>query len=86
MWYGPAVIGTNWHRDMFTPDDRGYITPTGSLAGGHAYRVVQAHPYRNAYRIVNSWGRQWGQAGRAWIHRDHVAYLLAARGEAATIG
>ncbi len=84
-WYGPAVVGTVWYQSMFNPDSDGYIEPTGGAAGGHAYRIVQANT-RYGYRIVNSWGRGWGQSGRAWITRDRLGQLLADRGEAATVG
>lgn len=84
-WYGPAGVGTIWTWDMFTPDRKGFIHPTGNTAGGHAYRVVQFSAAQDAYRIVNSWGKRWGQNGRAWISRVDMAALLAAQGEAATI-
>lgn len=32
---GPAVLGIDWYNDMFRPD-KGYVTPTGGIAGGHA--------------------------------------------------
>lgn len=85
-WYGPAVVGTLWLDAMFSPDAKGYIHPEGGLAGGHAYRVTQAHPTRHAYRIVNSWGRGWGQNGRAWMTRADMASLLERKGEAVTVG
>jgi hypothetical protein len=82
--YGPAVVGTTWTYDMFRPRN-GYLKPTGGTAGGHAWRVVQAQGERNAYRMVNSWGRRWGEQGRAWITRDDMGELLADFGEAVTI-
>lgn len=84
-WYGPAVVGTIWYSDMFTPDTTGYIHPTGSQSGGHAYRLIQHSAKRDAYRIANSWGRTWGQNGRAWIKSADLATLLAQDGEAVTI-
>lgn len=86
QWFGPAVVGTIWTRDMFTPDPNGYLNPTGPDAGGHAWRVVQAHAQRQAYRMVNSWGRGWSESGRAWVRRADMAALLARDGEAVTIG
>lgn len=37
---GPCVLGLNWYRGMSLPDADGWITPTGSLDGGHAIVVV----------------------------------------------
>lgn len=90
--YGPACVGTYWYRSMFTPTPmpgRGglylNVDPGSGIAGGHAWRIVQAHGPRLAYRMVNSWGKAWGESGRAWITREAMAALLAADGEAVTI-
>jgi hypothetical protein len=32
---GPAVLGINWHRGMYTPVNA-WVRPTGSVVGGHA--------------------------------------------------
>lgn len=86
-WYGPAVVGTLWLMDMFDPSPlTGMLTVAGEIAGGHAYRIVQHSTSRDAYRIVNSWGRGWGQNGRAWIRTGDLAGLLANDGDAVTIG
>lgn len=87
----PMVVGTDWHMDMFTPDRWGYITPSGQLAGGHAYLLVGLDPKRQhpitghvgAYRVANSWGTGWGENGRAWISFQHMAALIENWGEAA---
>jgi len=34
---GPVVVGTRWYSSMYQPDSRGYVSPTGGMAGGHAY-------------------------------------------------
>lgn len=83
--YGPVALGTYWYDDMFYPDSRGYIEPTGSIAGGHAYRVVYYSPKDRRFRIVNSWSRGWGQSGRAWISEDNLDALLQQDGEAVTL-
>lgn len=82
-YYGAAVVGTDWTNAMFRPDRQGFIDyqPGDHRAGGHAYRIVQANAERQSYRIVNSWGRTWGQSGRAWITWKAMAALLDAQGE-----
>jgi len=84
-WYGPAVAGTLWTEGMFYTDAYGYIAPSGRADWMHAYDIVHASPWRQAYRIVNSWSVLWGQLGRAWITRIDMAGLLAAAGQALTI-
>jgi hypothetical protein len=33
---GPGVFGIDWWTGMFKPDAQGFISPSGSIAGGHA--------------------------------------------------
>lgn len=91
---GPVVVGTNWHMDMFTPRGDGYLEVRGSIVGGHEWRIVGADRNRivpaecgggkGAFRMVNSWGRGWGEQGRAWVSAHDLDGLLRADGEAVT--
>lgn len=73
---GPVVGGTDWTEAMFDPRKyRGHLVPEGATVGGHAYLFVGYSRERDAFRIINSWGRLWGSAGRAWILRKNVATL-----------
>jgi hypothetical protein len=81
--YGPVVLGTDWTWDMFTPDAQGVVRDTGGVAGGHAYVCIGYSLTRQALRCVNSWGREWAQAGRFWLPFDVAERLIAAQGEAA---
>jgi C1A family cysteine protease len=88
---GPAVIGINWYGNMFDPDKNGFLHVGGQLAGGHAILLVGANRdklcpdgSRGSARIVNSWSRQWGQSGRAWISFTDLDRLMGEDGEAAT--
>ena len=78
---GPAVVGTNWYRDMFYPDGFGVIHPGGPLDGGHAYVVNGVNMKTAMFRIKNSWGRDWGNGGQAWISFRSMAKLIAEQGE-----
>ncbi len=89
---GPMVFGTDWFPEMGQVDRWGYIdVPDARTAyEGHAYCVVGAdtrkvHPLtkaKGAYRVVNSWGRGWGQNGRFWLTFDDADRLIRAAGEA----
>lgn len=85
MHFGPVSVGTNWHEEMFYPDEGGFIRPRGEVSGGHAWRLVGFSQTRHAFRLINSWGTDWGQNGRAWIHEDDLGSLLDAQGEAVTV-
>lgn len=90
--HGPVVVGTNWYRDMFTPDHEGFLEPSGTLEGGHEWRITGADldkicsydNTRGAVRMVNSWGRGWGEQGRAWVSISALDKLIHEEGEAVT--
>jgi hypothetical protein len=87
--HGPVQIGSNWYEQMFTPTREGYVTPGGQNAGGHAYLLIGADRERKnpdgttgAVRLLNSWGRGWSDAGRAWLSFNHLDRLIKEDGEA----
>jgi hypothetical protein len=91
---GPVIFGTNWYNSMFYPDAiTGFITVIGSsgLAGGHAYMIKGVNldklcpdGSRGALRIINSWSKEWGQDGLAWISLKDASRLIKELGEAGT--
>jgi hypothetical protein len=79
---GPAVLGLNWYEGMFEPDERGYIRPTGSLAGGHCI-VARGVSLKYGYVLLhNSWGASWGKNGTCLISFNDLDRLLHEQGEA----
>lgn len=84
-WKGPVVIGVDWFEGMEDTDEEGYIKPTGRPLGGHCVAIVGYSMKRRALRILNSWSREWGERGRAWMTLDHSDYLIhKLNGEACT--
>lgn len=79
---GPVVMGTNWTNDMFNPDANGYVRPTGAVAGGHCYQMLDRLDQEDAYLFDNSWGLGWGDNGRFRMKRKDVEHLLNQQGEA----
>jgi hypothetical protein len=79
---GPVVVGTSWTNDMFNPDAQGFVKPTGSVAGGHCYLMLEKIDAEDAYVFQNSWGASWGQNGRFKIKRSDFDGLLQGSGEA----
>lgn len=85
--HGPVVLGINWYNSMFNPDARGYMTVSGSIAGGHcivAYGYMPNDPVTGSDTIWlrNSWGPGWGVNGTAYIRSADLARLLSEQGEA----
>jgi hypothetical protein len=82
LYQGPVIAGTMWYNDMFTPDREGIIKPTGGMSGGHAYVLNGVDTETGLIRIKNSWGRFWGQEGRAYISIEDMGKLIKNFGEA----
>jgi hypothetical protein len=80
--HGPVVVGTAWTDDMFDPDATGLVKPTGNVAGGHCYLMLEKVDADDTYVFQNSWGGSWGRNGRFRMKRSDFASLLANSGEA----
>lgn len=52
-----------WHPDL------GDTTP----AGGHALVVIGYDDKRQAFQLMNSWGKEWGQDGFIWLKYKEFA-------------
>jgi len=78
---GPVVVGTWWYYDMFFPSKSGRISASGSKMGGHAYLLDGVNVKKKLFRIKNSWGRNWGKNGFAYISFDDMEKLIIDQGE-----
>lgn len=78
---GPVVVGTNWHQAMSIPNDEGLIEVKGRVVGGHAYLVTGVSTTKGLFRLKNSWGKKWGDEGRALISIEDMGKLIKAEGE-----
>ncbi len=80
---GPLLLGLGWRTGMFKTDRDGLIRPTGRLEGGHCILMTGvnmveklADGRRGAATILNHWGQDWGNKGRAKIALDDLKWLL----------
>ena len=78
---GPVVVGTWWTYDMSFPDKDGVIKSTGAKLGGHAYLLDGVNVNKKMFRIKNSWGRNWGKKGFAYISFSDMESLIKDYGE-----
>jgi C1A family cysteine protease len=74
----PVVIAVTIDRSYFGARDENGIyvyRKFKSADGGHAMLVVGYSDEMNAFKVVNSWGRGWGNEGFVWI--DYKAFQEA---------
>lgn len=76
-----CIAGTAWKTAMFKPDSDGRLRITGSVEGGHEYKLDELDVENRRVWILNSWGLDWGIAGRAWMTWDDFGSLLSQRGD-----
>jgi hypothetical protein len=82
-YIGPMVAGTRWTERMNDPTSKQFIIkPGGKTIGGHAYLINGVDTDKELFRIKNSWGTSWGNAGQAYIRFSDFERLLHDQGEA----
>lgn len=77
----PVVVGTDWFEEMFYPNEKYLIKVSGELVGGHAYVLNGVSTKTKLFRIKNSWGRDWGNRGHAYISFADMEMLIDRDGE-----
>lgn len=56
--------------EVYSPSD------TGCSLGGHCVAIVGYDDNRQAFRIMNSWGTEWGDNGFLWVAYSAVPSLI----------
>jgi len=84
-WERPVVVGTPWTEAMMQPDANHMLHPDGRGLGGHAWLIRRIDPARRLLGMQNSWGRQWGDNGGAWMAFEDFERLWAQNGQAVVL-
>ncbi len=76
----PVVIGMhvyNQFQSLSGPDSV-YNTIEGSSLGGHAVTIVgyDDSRYGGAFRVINSWGKYWGDDGYFWLPYSAASSII----------
>jgi hypothetical protein len=73
----PVVIGATVDQG-FIATRRGTIwkAEKGKRAGGHAMVLVGYDDARHAFKLINSWGRSWGDGGYGWVDYGHFRRVV----------
>jgi hypothetical protein len=80
----PIITGTNWYSSFNTPDSDGFVTisRTARVEGGHEYCIDEVNVEKEIIGVTNSWGYNWGKAGRFFISFSTYERLLKEDGDA----
>jgi hypothetical protein len=73
---GPATIGTWWPDGFDTPDVNFFGHYTGSMLGGHQFKVDGVNMRQKFVRCKNSWGRNWAKKGFFYLSFDTIDEML----------
>ena len=66
----PVAIGLAVRRNFFMLKNARYWHPDlgdTTPAGGHALVVVGYDDKKQAFQLMNSWGKEWGKEGFIWV-------------------
>ena len=62
----PVVLGANV-SDEFIRNGKDIWKDPGTPEGGHCMLLVGYDDNKNAFKVMNSWGAEWGDNGFGWI-------------------
>lgn len=67
---GPLMTTLTVYEDFMLYSSGVYLHATGPALGGHAVSLVGYDDTKRAWLIRNSWAKDWGDQGYAWISWD----------------
>ena len=62
----PVIIGAKVSEE-FISNGKDIWKDAGTPAGGHCMLLVGYDDTKNAFKVMNSWGQEWGENGFGWI-------------------
>lgn len=78
---GPVMVGTVWLDGMYDVSSDGRVQVNGTPVGGHEYTLDRLDVENRLVGMLNHWGEDWAQKGRAWITWNDMQYLLNQNGD-----
>jgi hypothetical protein len=68
----PIVIVLSITDDFYDPRDGLVSEASGTSRARHAVLGVALHPTENRVLVRNSWGKEWGIDGHAWLSASYL--------------
>lgn len=66
----------NFSRRNMAKSGNIYSEAVGDMVGGHAIVTVGYNDDKHAIKVLNSWGKRWGENGYGWIDYDFVPEVV----------
>lgn len=66
----PIMISIQTHKSLDSYNGEGLYSPQDVSAEYHAMLIVGYNKNKNAYKVMNSWGQNWGDNGFLWVAPD----------------
>lgn len=81
----PVVFSLPWYEKMNHPEKDGNLITKGPLIGFHAVLGFRYDGLKNKIYIRNSWGKNWGVEGNAYLTLDNLEKLMIKGGIACAL-
>lgn len=73
----PVAIGYLVHSNFLNPSpNQIYTKPEGEILGAQSLIILGYNDKKRAFRVWNSWGKDWGESGYLWISYDSFHSLV----------
>tara|TARA_B100001939_G_scaffold348200_1_gene373798 strand:+ start:38374 stop:40704 length:2331 start_codon:yes stop_codon:yes gene_type:complete len=75
----PVMVGVLLYENLLDLKTGVYAKPDGAFLGGHSVVIVGYDDDRGpggAFKVMNSWGNQWGDAGYGWISYEAMSLII----------
>ena len=68
----PIAFGTMIYSNI-SPNEKFVIPlPSGEMSGGRTLLVTGFNDETRLFTVLNSWGANWGNNGKCYMHYDHI--------------
>jgi len=72
----PVIIGAKIDNNFKDISRDQVWNSLGEVIGAHAMVIVGYNDRMKAFKLMNSWGRDWGDNGFCWVNYDHFRNVV----------
>lgn len=73
----PIIIGARLDQGFMSANSSFiWRNSSGGYVGNHAIVICGYDDSKNAFKIINSWGKNWGDSGYTWIDYNYVSTVV----------